>query len=201
MGLWLVGAAMTEQINEYYTEERWNNWIARAKESGFSLSDPKNAPDITIFVNMEEDVVLACLKVVNRFEKGKLSAEEALDLIKHIEAITLARVEPISEDIDMMIQSIQSSLVGVFGSCQCYIEGKYEPGPIGDLIERAVEAEKRGDEETALGLVSQAGAKILAGQSFECNRELSPGCVAEWVDGLDSISAAMVGDDSYKEDE
>lgn len=190
---------MTEQI-EYYTEERWNNWITRVRESGFSLTDPKNASDITIFVNMEEDVVLACLKVVNRFEKGKLSAEEALDIIKHIEAITLARVEPISEDIDMMIQSIQSALVGVFGSCQCYIEGKYEPGPIGDLIERAVEAENRGEEEVALGLVSQAGAKILAGQPFEFNQELPPGCLAEWIDGLDSLSAAMVGDDGYKED-
>lgn len=190
---------MAEQI-ECYTGERWNNWITRAKESGFSLSDPKNAPDTTIFVNMEEDVVLACLKIVNKFEKEKFSAEEALDATKHIETITLARVESLSEDIDMMIQSIQSSLVGVFGSCQCYIEGKYESGPIDDLIERAVEAEKRGDEETALGLVSQAGAKILAGQSFEFNRELSPGCVAEWIDGLDSIGAAMVGDDSYKKD-
>ncbi|MDI6888482.1 MAG: DUF2150 family protein [Methanocellales archaeon] len=191
---------MAEQI-EHYTKERWNNWIARARESSFSLADPKNAPDTTIFVNMEEDVVLACLKIANKFEKGKLSAEEALDAIKQIETITLARVEPISEDIDMMIQSIQSSLVGVFGSCQCYVEGKYESGPIGDLIERAVEAEKRGDEKTALGLISQAGAKILAGQPFEFNRELSPGCVAEWIDGLDSINAAMVGDDSYKEDE
>jgi len=190
---------MAEQI-EYYTEERWNNWITRAGESGFSIAGPKNAPDTTIFGNMEEDVVLACLKVGNRFEKGKLSAEEALDIIKHIEAITLARVEPVSEDIGMMIQSIQSSLVGVFGSCQCYIEGKYEPGPIGDLIEGAAEAEKRGDEETALGLVSQAGAKILAGQPFEFNKELPPGCLAEWIDGLDSISAAMVGDDGYKED-
>ncbi len=190
---------MAEQI-EYYTEARWNNWVKRARESGFSLADPKNAPDTTIFVNMEEDVVLACLKIVNKFEKEKLSTEEALGAIKYMEKITLARVEPISEDVDMMIQSIQSSLVAVFGSCQCYIEGKYEPGAIDDLIERAAEAEKRGDEATALGLISQVGAKIVAGQPFEFNKELSPGCVAEWIDGLDSISAAMVGNDSYKDD-
>jgi len=190
---------MAEQI-EYYTEARWNNWVKRARESGFSLADPKNAPDTTIFVNMEEDVVLACLKIVNKFEKGKLSTEEALDAIMYMERITLVRVEPISEDIDMMIQSIQSSLVAVFGSCQCYIEGKYEPGAIDDLIEEATKAEKRGDGVTALGLVSQAGAKILAGQPFEFNKELPPGCLAEWIDGLDSIGAAMVGDDGYKED-
>lgn len=191
---------MAEQINEYYTEGRWNNWIARAEESGFSLSDPDNAPDTTIFVNMEEDVVLACLKVINGFDKGKISNNKALEDINNIENIVLAKVEPINDDIDMMIQSIQSSLVSVFGSCKCYIEGRHGSGSIGDLIAQAVEAEKSGDMEAALELVSQAGAKILAGQKFEFNVDMPLGCVAEWVDGLDSISATMVGDDSYRRD-
>ncbi|ATZ61009.2 MAG: DUF2150 family protein [Methanosarcinales archaeon Met12] len=191
---------MVEQHPENYTEGRWKNWIARAKESGFSLSDPDNAPDTTIFVNMEDDVVLACLKVINRFRKKKISNSKAREDIKNIERITLAKVEPINDDIDMMIQSIQSSLVGVFGSCQCYIGDRYGSGSIDEVIVQAIEAEKGGDPEAALELVSQAGAKILAGQSFKFNRELPPGCVAEWVDGLDSISATMVGGDGYKED-
>lgn len=115
---------MTEQHHENYTGGRRKNWIARAKEGGFSLSDSDNAPDTAIFVNMGEgDVVLACLKVINRFGK-KMSNSKAQEDIRNIEKIVLAKVEPINDDIDMMIQSIQSSLVGVFGSCRCYIDGR-----------------------------------------------------------------------------
>jgi hypothetical protein len=42
---------------------------------------------------------------------------------------------------------------------------------------------------------------VLKGQSLpeEIMAELPYGIVAEWLDGIDSISAAMVGSDSYKE--
>ncbi|KKG15794.1 hypothetical protein EO97_10370 [Methanosarcina sp. 2.H.T.1A.15] len=48
---------------------------------------------------------------------------------------------------------------------------------------------------------AQCGAIVLKGQSLpeEVMAELPYGIVAEWLDGIDSISAAMVGSDSYKE--
>lgn len=77
--------------------------------------------------------------------------------------------------------------------------GWYGSGSTDELIAQAIEAEKGGNLEAALELVSQAGAKILAGQKFEFNVDMPLGCVAEWVNGLDSISAAMVGGDDYGE--
>ena len=42
---------------------------------------------------------------------------------------------------------------------------------------------------------------MLKGKSLpeEVMADLPYGIVAEWLDGIDSISAAMVGSDSYKE--
>jgi len=80
--------------------------------------------------------------------------------------------------------------------------GDYDEGvDIEDLIKAAVEAESSEDLELALDFTAQCGALILKGKSLpeELMAELPYGIVAEWLDGIDSISAAMVGSDSYKE--
>jgi len=50
---------------------------------------------------------------------------------------------------------------------------------------------------------SEIGANILAGGKLKDKdlEDLPEGLVAEWLDGIDSIKAAMVGDTSYKDDE
>ena len=57
--------------------------------------------------------------------------------------------------------------------------------------------------EIALGAVTEIGANILAGGKFKEKdfENIPEGLVAEWLDGIDCISAAMVGDTSYKDDE
>lgn len=189
---------------EFYTQKRWENWLGRAKESGFQIKETEEeaGKESAIFVNMVDDVILACLKVTARFEKGMLSREKALQILGEIRDIVLSEVEPISEDVDLMIDSIQTSLMGALVAFECYVMGDYDDGAnIDDLVKAAIEAEASDDLELALDFTAQCGAIVLKGKSLpeELMAELPYGIVAEWLDGIDSISAAMVGSDSYKE--
>lgn len=189
---------------EYYTQKRWENWLGRARESGFQIkeSEEEAGKESAVFVNMVDDVILACLKVSARFEKGMLSKEVALKILGEIRDIVLADVEPISEDIDLMIDSVQTSLMGALVAFECYVMGDYEEeANINELIIAAVNAEASDNLELALDYTAQCGAIVLKGESLpeEIMADLPYGIVAEWLDGIDSISAAMVGSDSYKE--
>lgn len=189
---------------EFYTQKRWENWLGRARESGFQIneSEEEAGKESAIFVNMVDDVILACLKVTARFDKGMLSKEKALEILAEIRDIVLSDIEPISEDIDLMIDSIQTSLMGAIVAFECYIMGDYdEEADIAELIKSAIEAESSDNLELALDYTAQSGALVLKGKSLpeEVMADLPYGIVAEWLDGIDSISAAMVGSDSYKE--
>lgn len=189
---------------EFYTQKRWDNWLERAKESGFQLkeSEEEAGKESAIFVNMVDDVILACLKVTARFDKGMLSREKALEILAEVRDIVLAEVEPISEDIDLMIESVQTSLMGALVAFESYVMGDYDEGAnIEELTKSAIEAEASDNLELALDYTAQCGALVLKGKSLpeEVMADLPYGIVAEWLDGIDSISAAMVGSDSYKE--
>jgi len=189
---------------EFYTQKRWENWLGRARESGFQIkeSEDESGKESAIFVNMVDDVILACLKVVARFDKGMLSRETALEILAEIRDIVLSDVEPISEDINLMIDSVQTSLMGALIAFECYVMGDYDEGAnIAELVKSAIEAESSDDLEIALDYTAQCGALVLKGKSLpeEVMADLPYGIVAEWLDGIDSISAAMVGSDSYKE--
>lgn len=185
----------------FYTQERWQNWIQKVKESDFKIDDQQKG---AVFVNMEDDVVLACLKIIAKFDKNLLSKEEAIGYVAEIKEIVLQKIEPISEDIDMMIESMQLSLMGVFASCECYIEKSFEKiKSLKNLIKKALEAEKEENMGAVLGNIAQIGANILAGGKIKDKdlEDIPEGLVAEWLDGIDSIRAAMVGANSYRDDE
>jgi len=185
----------------FYTEERWHNWITKIKDSGFKIDDQQKG---AIFVYMEDDVVLACLKIIAKYDKKLLSREDALKYLAEIKEIVLKIIEPISEDINMMIESVQLSLMGVFASCECYVEEAFEKAKSLDkLIKSAVAAEKEENMGAALGSIAEIGANILAGGKIneKALDDVPEGLVAEWLDGIDSLRAAMIGDTSYRDDE
>lgn len=191
---------------EFYTQKRWENWLAQVKNSGFEIkeseSEDQSGKESAIFVNMVDDVILACLKVIARFEKGILSDEGALEIIEQIREIVLSKVDPISDDIDLMIDSVQNSLIGTLAAFECYVLGDYEVGEnLEDLIKAALEAEEDEELQIALEFTARCGASVIKGESLpdEIMAELPFGLVTEWLDGIDSIAAAMVGTDSYKQ--
>jgi hypothetical protein len=194
---------MQEQkiVIPFYTQERWNNWIKKVVESGFKIEDQQKG---AVFVYMEDDVVLACLKIIAKYDKNLISKESALAYISDIKEIVLKKVEPVNEDIDMMIESVQLSLMGVFASCECYVEKAFEKSKsLNKLIKSALAAEKEENMGAALGNIAEIGANILAGGKIKEKDldEIPEGLVAEWLDGIDSLSAAMIGDTSYRDDE
>lgn len=91
-------------IVPFYTQERWQNWIIKVKESGFKPDDQDKG---AIFVYIQDDVVLACLKIIAKYDKKLISKDEALKFLTEIKEIVLIKVESIDEDIDMMLESTQ----------------------------------------------------------------------------------------------
>ncbi|WP_340820696.1 DUF2150 family protein [Methanolobus sp. WCC4] len=202
----MAGKAGESFHYDFYTAERWNNWIKQITESDFKLeeSDEPQGKEGAIFVNMEDDIILACLKIIAKYEREQIPQESALEYIGDIRDIALAEIDSISEDADLMIVSLQTSLMGSFAACEAYISGDYdEKDEIGDLVKVALEAESSEDIEIALGTIAEIGALVLSGKelSEKVMEEVPYGLVAEWLDGIESIYAAMQGSDSYKDDE
>ena len=195
---------MPAEESAFYTHERWRNWIARVRESGFTLDDGLNSSG-EVFVCMEDDVILACLKIIAKYEMGVLTREDAISKLDEVRSVVLGKIEPISDDIDMMLSSLQMSLVAVMAACECYINSDYtDDRTPADLIKAAVNAEAEEKIELALHNIAKIGARMIGdGLRLEdsLTENVPDGMVAEWLDGLDSLNAAMVGEDSYKRDD
>ncbi|MBW6518818.1 MAG: DUF2150 family protein [ANME-2 cluster archaeon] len=189
----------------FYSQERWNNWLEQVKKSGFELKEDEDRGDSgKIFVTMEDDIILACLKVISKFDSSALTVDGAFDALNEIKTIVLKPLDPINESIDLMLDSLQTSLIAVFASCECYFDGAYDrAADLTPIIKSALEAEEADDPGSAIGYIAAIGASVLAGAELpeDILSDMPYGLVAEWIDGIDSIAAAMIGDDSYKFDE
>jgi hypothetical protein len=153
---------------------------------------------------MEDDVILACLKVIAKYNNHELTDAAAFEAISEIKEIVLKPVDHINESIDEMLYSLQTSMIAVFASSECYIDGGHETqSDLMELIKSAVGSEEANDPTAAIGYIAVIGANVLNGTELteDMSADLPYGLVAEWMDGIDSIAAAMMGDDSYKYDE
>ncbi len=173
-----------------FTEERWNNWIECTRQSDYKNM---NEASTAVFIDMEEDVIIACCKLLRGFEIGKLTQEESLQAIKNIENITQKRLDTGDEQLNDLIELIQASLIGAFASFESYMKKTYADGPsVSQLVQEALDQEKKGHLELALAIVGKIGARVIAGDSLNQDTlaDLEDSCVAEWLDGVDSIAAA-----------
>jgi hypothetical protein len=180
-----------------FTEERWINWVECAKQSDYKNMDETATK---VFIDMEEDVVIACCKLVKGFEIGKLTREESLEGLHAIETITEKKTDTGDGELDELIGLIQASLVGAFVSFESYVKESFtDKPPIDELIREALDQEKKGHFDLALAIVGKIGARIIAGEALqqETIEELEDSFVAEWLDGVDSISAAITSSIEY----
>ncbi len=184
----------------FYTQERWNNWINQVRESKFKIDPTAEGlgREGIVFLDMEEDVILAVCKITGKLQNGMIPKEDAATNLEDMKAIVLAQVEPIEADKDEMIQSVQRSLVAAFAAAECLIAGDYDPkGDVAKTVLEASKAEQGGDMDKAFELMGRAGALVLAGKKFDSEKvfnEVPPDSfVAEGVDGLDSIVAVLAG--------
>ncbi len=191
----------------FYSQERWNNWINQVKESKFKIDPTAEGlgREGIVFLDMEEDVILALCKITGKLQRKMITVEEAASNVQDMKEIVLAKVEPMDEDKDMMVESVQSALVGVFGAADSYVSGDYDPkSKVEDLILEAAKAEEKEDMDKTFELVGKAGALVLSGKSFDSDKLFAKvpenSFVAEGVDGLDSIAAVLAGGIDYSDD-
>jgi hypothetical protein len=191
----------------FYSQERWNNWINQVKESKFKIDPTAEGlgREGIVFLDMEEDVILALCKVAGKLQLGTIPKEDAANNVQTMKEIVLAKVEPMDEDKDMMIESVQSSLVGAFAAAECFVVGGFDPKQkIEGLVLQAAKAEEAVDMDKVFELMGKAGALILAGKKFDSDKvyeKIPPeSFVAEGVDGLDTIAAVLAGGIDYTDE-
>ena len=191
---------MSEPPGEYYTEERWHNWLQRVESEEL---DPEDEDSARLLLNLQDDTAIAVAKILTD-ENGEVEEETALGKLEEIEEVVLAEQEFDSEETAMLIDGVQTSLMCVFYTAQEYVVGgPAEDGTVPGYIEAAAEAEAEEDMEAALGYCVQAGTLVIDGEELdrELADELDFGLVAEWVNGLDSLQTALADPEVVEEDD
>ncbi|MCX6680850.1 MAG: DUF2150 family protein [Methanothrix sp.] len=187
---------------EFYTEKRWLNWMNKVKDSNFKLTEEDDKNSGAVFIYIMDDVVLACLKVIARCEHTVIAPDVALAEIMAIRSIVFTENESMGEDADLMLESLKTSLAAVFVSSQRYIIGIFDrESPLEEMVAKAVAAEQAENLDEAFDLLSQVGARVIGGEDLPEIGDIPYCMTAELMDGIDAISAAMLGDDSYKDDD
>lgn len=182
---------MSEAPEEFYTVDRWQNWLDRLREEEIDPEDEKSA---RLLLNLQDDAAIAVVKILTAFDDDTLDAEEAITEVAEVREIVLAEVEMDDEDAALLIEGIQTSLMCVFLSAEQYLtEGPATDASIEAYIEEAQLAEENEEIEDALFLCGQAGTRIIDGEALDIAivEELDFGFVAEWVNGLDSLANAL----------
>jgi hypothetical protein len=190
---------MSNQSGEYYTEERWQNWIDRIREEEV---DPEEEDSARLLLNLQDDTAIAIAKILTDFEDGELGEESALAELEDIEATVLSEPGLDNEEKAMLVDGVQTSLMCVIYAGEEYIVGgPAEEGTVSDYVEAAAEAETEEEIDAALGYCVQAGTLVIDGEELDIAlaEDLEFGLVAEWVNGLDSLQTALTDPEVVEE--
>jgi hypothetical protein len=192
---------MSNPPGEYYTEERWQNWISRIREEEV---DPEDEDSARLLLNLQDDTSIAVAKIITDHGDDEITEETALSELEDIEAVVLQEVEFEDDEKAMLIDGVQTSLMCVVYAAKEYVAGGVaEEGSIEEYVRAAADAESEDDFDAALGYCVQAGTLIIDGRELDISvtEELEFGLVAEWVNGLDSLQTAMSDPEVVEEED
>ena len=181
---------MSPAPGEFYTEERWQNWIERVQDEDL---DPEDEDSARLLLNLQDDAAIAIVRVVSAHEDGELGEQEAREELGSIQEIVLGDAAVEDEEKAMLLDGVQTSLICVFYAADEYVaEGPAEGASVEEYVIAARDAEAEEDVEAALGYCAQAGTLLLDGEEMDMSvaADLEYGLVAEWVNGLDSLQSA-----------
>ena len=108
-----------EEDEGFYSRERWNNWMERLREEEFDPEDD-DGDGARLFFNLQDDITIACTKAVEAYEDGDVGEEEFMDEIDEIREIVM-REEELEQNKAMVLEGVQTSLIGVMASCEAYV--------------------------------------------------------------------------------
>jgi len=186
---------------EYYTRDRWQNWLDRLRDEDI---DPENEDSARLLLNLQDDAAIAVVKVLTDHEDGELDEEGAMAELERIREIVLSDVEFDDEEKLMLVDGVQTSLVCVFYAAEEYVVGgPAEEGTVEDYVRAAIDAEAEEDLDAAIGYCAQAGTRIIDGEELDMAlaEDVEYGLVAEWINGLDSLQTALADPEVVEEDE
>ena len=199
---------MSTPPGEYYTEERWNNWLDRLREEDI---DPDEEDSARLLLNLQDDTAIAVAKIVTEYDDDELGEEAALEELGRIRDIVLSEVAFDDEEKLMLIDGVQTSLVCVFYAAEEYVAGgpaEYDDDleaaeALEEYVRAAADAEEQEDLDTALAYCAKAGTLLFEGGTLdmEVAEEIDYGLVAEWVNGLDSLGTALADPEVIDEDD
>lgn len=192
---------MSAPPEEFYSDERWQNWLDRIREEDI---DPENEDSARLLLNLQDDVAIAIAKIVTAADDSAIGDEEALSELEDIREVVLSEVDFESEEKAMLIDGVQTSLVCVFYAAEEYVaNGPAEDAPVEQYVVEAGKAEEAEDLDSALGLVAAGGTRIIDGDELDMavTEDLEYGLVTEWVNGLDSLQSAMSDPEVVEEEE
>jgi len=192
---------MSTPPGEYYTDERWQNWLDRIENEGI---DPEDEDSARLLLNLQDDAAIAVAKILTDYDDGELDEENALSELAGVREIVLDEIEMDDEETLMLIDGVQTSLVCVFYAAEEYTaEGVASDATVTDYVGAAADAEAEEDLDAALGFCVQAGTRIIDGDELpmEVVEDLEYGLVSEWVNGLDSLQTALSDPEVVEEDE
>ena len=186
---------------EYYTRDRWQNWLDRLREEEI---DPENEDSARLLLNLQDDAAIAVAKILTDHADGELDEEAAMGELERIREIVLSEVEFDDEEKLMLVDGVQTSLVWVFYAAEEYVVGgPAEEGTVEDYVGAAIDAEAEEDLDAAIGFCAQAGTRIIDGDELDMSvtEGLEYGLVAEWINGLDSLQTALADPEVVEEDD
>jgi len=189
---------MSEPPEEFYSEERWGNWIDRLREADI---DPEDEDSARLLLNLQDDVSIAVAKIL-RAAGEQLEPSEAMDELTTVRDIVLDEPDIQDEETALMIDGVQTSLLCVFYSAERYITGEVaDDASIDEYLREASAAEAEEDLDRALGLAAEAGTLVIEGEELDMSitEDLEYGLVTEWINGLDSLQSAMADPEVIEE--
>jgi len=192
---------MSTPPGEYYTDERWQNWLDRIENEGI---DPEDEDSARLLLNLQDDAAIAVAKILTDYDDGELEQDAAMSELATVREIVLDEIEMDDEETLMLIDGVQTSLVCVFYAAEEYTaEGVASEATVTDYVGAAADAEAEEDLDAALGYCVQAGTRIIDGDELpmEVVEDLEYGLVSEWVNGLDSLQTALSDPEVVEEDE
>jgi hypothetical protein len=192
---------MSNPPTEYYSAERWQNWIDRIKDEEI---DPEDEDSARLLLNLQDDTAIAIAKIVADYDDGELEQEAALAEIEDVREVVLSEVDIEDEEKLILVDGVQTSLVCVFFAAEEYVAtGPAEEGTVTDYLGAAADAEAEENLDAALGYAVQAGTLVIDDEELDMGvaEEFEYGLVTEWINGLDSLQSAMSDPEVVEEDE
>lgn len=198
---------MSEPPTEFYSAERWHNWVDRVDESEI---DPEKQDSARLLLNMQDDTALAVAKIIEANEDDVIDAETAREKIDDVRDIVMAEVDIGDEEARMLVEGVQTSLMCVFHAAEEFVVGgAAEEATTEDYLRAAADAEAEEDFDTALVYSAKAGTRVIASSTGETEDDLDVsltedieyGYVTEWINGLDSLADAMRNPEVVEEDD